>query len=100
MLSKIQVEAVPETEVPAGRGRPGPVLPNGLMESVAKSANDGVWLSAKFETCDEAEELVKLLHYIHRSTRYPYNVATRREETADGPRILFKAEANEAERND
>ncbi|WP_159425913.1 hypothetical protein [Streptomyces noursei] len=85
---------MPENEVPAGRGRPGPVLPSWLLESIATSAKDDVWLSAKFKTSDEAEELAKLLHYVNRSTRFAYHVATRRDETAEGHRVLFKAETN------
>ncbi|UJB45730.1 hypothetical protein [Streptomyces sp. A1-5] len=87
---------MPENEVPAGRGRPGPVLPPWLLESVAKSAEGAVWLSAKFKKADEAAELRKLLQYVNRSNRHAYHVETRREATAEGHRVLFKAEHDKA----
>ncbi|QRX91098.1 hypothetical protein [Streptomyces noursei] len=55
-----------------------------------------LWLSAKFEKHDEAEELAKLLQYVNRSNRFAYHVATRRDETAEGYRVLFKAENDKA----
>ncbi|MFK0295128.1 hypothetical protein ACIQU6_32300 [Streptomyces sp. NPDC090442] len=85
---------MPENEVPTGRGRPGPCLPTWLLESISTSAKKGVWLSAKFETPEKAEELAKLLQYVNRSARFPYHVSTRREETEEGTRILFKAANN------
>ncbi|MER6050023.1 hypothetical protein ABT168_21685 [Streptomyces sp. NPDC001793] len=87
---------MPENEVPAGRGRPGPALPPWLLESIATSAKKAVWLSAKFKKSEDAEELAKLLQYVNRSTRFAYHVATRRDETTDGHRVLFKAEHDTA----
>ncbi|WP_274912148.1 hypothetical protein [Streptomyces sp. WZ-12] len=99
MLSEIPIETVPENEVPTGRGRPGPSLPTWLLESISASAQKGAWLSAKFETAEQAEELAKLLQYVNRSTRFAYHVATRRDETAEGHRVLFKAEHDMGESN-
>ncbi|TBO57640.1 hypothetical protein EYS09_21610 [Streptomyces kasugaensis] len=99
MLSKTNIETVPENEVPSGRGRPGPTLPTWLLENVAKSAEAGVWLSAKFKTPEEAEELAKALQYVNRSTRFAYHVATRRDESTEGHRVLFKAEVQQGENN-
>ncbi|MER5542479.1 hypothetical protein ABT072_08470 [Streptomyces sp. NPDC002589] len=95
MLSEISIETVSEDEVPTGRGRPGPALPSWLLQAITKSADKGVWLSATFKAGDDAEELAKLLRHVNRSKRYGFHVATRREDSDDGHRVLFKAERTE-----
>ncbi|MFE3653350.1 hypothetical protein ACFXO2_37150 [Streptomyces sp. NPDC059152] len=94
MLSEISIETVPEGEAPAGRGRPGRVIPKWLIEHIETSAKKGVCLSALVKANEDEEELRKMLDSVHRSAKFPYRIHQRRVETEEGVRVYFQAERN------
>lgn len=95
MLPEIEIEETDASDIPAGRGRPGPVIPKWLMDAIEASARGGKWMSARVSE-EHAEELGRLLHYVHRSTRIPYRIQTRNEALEDATRVHFHAEHVEA----
>ncbi|MGA5128790.1 hypothetical protein ACPCTO_03185 [Streptomyces olivoreticuli] len=63
------------------------------MDAVEASAETGKWMSATLEAESHVEELGRLLHYVHRSTRIPFKIQTRTEVLDKGTRVHFHAES-------
>lgn len=95
MLPELKIEETSANQIPAGRGRPGPLVPQWLMDAVAASAKTGKWMTATVDKEEHADELAKLLHYVHRSTRLPYKIQTRTEPLTKGTRVHFHADSVE-----